>query len=374
MNILVNFIPIVKGGGLQNALNFWKTCTKLGTDDNWICLTRKNSEISKLPHDESHTIIEIPVSTNYLMRIIIDNLLIRKYVKMYNADVVFTLAGPGPLFGKFKKVNGWHEPYLVYPESVVWEKMSIFSKSVIKLKYLYAKKVLRNADVVTVQTETMKGRIIKYVDMDPSKIHIIPNGISTYSEESYLSSKKKKMFSQIRNKIKLLVLSELYLHKNFEYLIDLAKLLPDKYVFVISIDHKSGIFERQFIQKVFQSGVKDYFVFIGNVAHNEIKTIYKNSDAIFLPTILESFSANYVEALYFEKPIFTSDMDFSREICKDLGIYFDPFDPKSGYYVLENFFNNPDVQKEYYHKLKNTNIKYPDWEDRFTSYETVIKN
>jgi len=47
---------------------------------------------------------------------------------------------------------------------------------------------------------------------------------------------------------------------------------------------------------------------------------------MFLPTLLECFSASYVEAMKMKKPIITSDMGFARTVCDDAAIYFDPMD------------------------------------------------
>ena len=51
--------------------------------------------------------------------------------------------------------------------------------------------------------------------------------------------------------------------------------------------------------------------------------------ALFLPTLLESFSVTYLEAMHFGVPVLTSDLDFARFVCGDAAIYFDPWDPGS---------------------------------------------
>ena len=64
---------------------------------------------------------------------------------------------------------------------------------------------------------------------------------------------------------------------------------------------------------------------------------------LFLPSFLESFSSNYIEALSQKRLIFTSDRDFSREVCGDYAIYFEPFSAlsivSSFEYCLENLEN-----------------------------------
>ena len=65
---------------------------------------------------------------------------------------------------------------------------------------------------------------------------------------------------------------------------------------------------------------------VGPVSINQCPALYHYCDALFLPTLLECFSASYVEAMYFKKMIFTSDLPFAHTVCDDSAIYFDPYD------------------------------------------------
>jgi glycosyltransferase involved in cell wall biosynthesis len=47
---------------------------------------------------------------------------------------------------------------------------------------------------------------------------------------------------------------------------------------------------------------------------------------MFLPTLLECFSASYAEAMKLQKPIITSDMGFAHTVCKDAALYANPMD------------------------------------------------
>ena len=59
-----------------------------------------------------------------------------------------------------------------------------------------------------------------------------------------------------------------------------------------------------------------------------------------MPTLLESFSGTYVEAMYHQIPIFTSDIDFAHDVCKEAAFYFDPLDSNSILSTLENGFQD----------------------------------
>ena len=67
----------------------------------------------------------------------------------------------------------------------------------------------------------------------------------------------------------------------------------------------------------------------GPVPQSHLASYFAASQALLLPTLLESFSGSYVEAMHFGVPILTSDMDFAREVCGEAALYFDPHVPKS---------------------------------------------
>jgi glycosyltransferase involved in cell wall biosynthesis len=67
---------------------------------------------------------------------------------------------------------------------------------------------------------------------------------------------------------------------------------------------------------------------------------------VFLPTLLECFSASYAEAMAMEKPILTSDLGFARSICGKAAIYGHPTDA-NGYAVkINRLMRDPSLQKE----------------------------
>lgn len=372
MKILVNYLPVYKGGGLQNAINFWLSSFKFNTNDEWICITRKGSEISLLNTDERHKIIEVNINTNHILRLFYDNIYLYSFARKYNIDVIFTLVGPGPIFRKYRKINGWHEPAFVYPDSIYWERISFKIKMMHYFKYLYAKIALKRADFISVQTNTMQTRMIKYRNIPESKICIVPNGITSFSEIDFLSKDKEELFIGLKSKIKLLVLTEPIIHKNIEYIIEMAESLDDKFVFIISFDENSNVYAKKIVNQVNIKKLNHKIIFIGRVLHKEIKKIYENIDAVFLPTILESFSANYIEAMYYKKPIFTSELDFAKEVCGNYAIYFNYLNPLSGIEKLNEFYFNGGVKN--FKPIDNTLIKYPNWEERFGLYYNIIAN
>src|SRR5690625_1180698 len=74
---------------------------------------------------------------------------------------------------------------------------------------------------------------------------------------------------------------------------------------------------------------------------------------MFMPSLLECFSASYVEAMAMEKPILTSDLPFARAVCKEAAIYFDPMNPVDITDKIQNLIKNPEAQKELIQEGRN---------------------
>ena len=56
---------------------------------------------------------------------------------------------------------------------------------------------------------------------------------------------------------------------------------------------------------------------------------------MLLPTLLECFSANYVEAMAMRRPIVTTDLGFAHTVCGEAALYFQPMNPRAALAQLD---------------------------------------
>jgi glycosyltransferase involved in cell wall biosynthesis len=78
-----------------------------------------------------------------------------------------------------------------------------------------------------------------------------------------------------------------------------------------------------------QLGVAHRIVNLGKVPVTDTPDLYARSHLSFLPSLLEVFSAVYPESLCTGVPLVTTDLRFSRDVCKDAAVYFEPTNAKS---------------------------------------------
>jgi glycosyltransferase involved in cell wall biosynthesis len=299
----------------------------------------------RFQHVDSRTSIYfLPALFNTSVFKIVSNYLVLPLsIALSRADFVLSLGNVAvPVFKpQFLLI---HQAYLAYPESIVWDRIRQNDRKF----YAYIKNVLRLVKanlkyptVYGVQTDAMRKRISNLYKIPPEEIYVIPNAVSF---TSFKTGTERRESIRDGKRIKLLFLSKYFPHKNFEILFKVGMEIISRNLPIrisVTIDENENEGSRRFIGAIKKLGLQEVIVNEGNVPLEEIPTAYGSHDGLFLPTLLESFSGSYIEAMYFRRPIFTSDMDFAREVCKDAGYYFNPLDEEDIVNLIVEAYNNP---------------------------------
>ena len=128
-----------------------------------------------------------------------------------------------------------------------------------------------------------------------------------------------------------------------------------RFVLTLKKEHYDRIFGEEYTDKV---------VNVGPIPAAECPSLYEECDYMFLPTLLECFSASYAEAMIMEKPILTSNLGFATVVCKDAAVYFDAINPIDIADKIERLVTNPALQRELIEKGKKQLSQFGTAEDR----------
>ena len=119
----------------------------------------------------------------------------------------------------------------------------------------------------------------------------------------------------------------------------------------------------------------DKFInYIGAVDINQIPSLYKKIDFLFMPTLLEVFSTTYLEAMYMGKPIIASDMGFARDICGNSALYNNPLDPLDYARSIDRLYKDKNLQIKLVENGKHNLKKFGNSLDRTKKYIKIIEN
>lgn len=328
MKIIINASNLTKGGGIQVALSFINECAK-NFNNNFYYVLIGNSianqiDINSFPSNFIFYNISI-VSRPSIKRI-----KVLKQLKKIENDIkpncVISVFGPSYWTPKATHIMGFAIAHFLYPESIFFKNITF--KENLKWKFLklikryYFKK---DSKYYLVETDDVRNRLSGFLNKPKENIFTVSNTHNAVFK-NFVPSSSRLLTNKEKKEFRLLTLSTYYSHKNFEIINKVVPVLNS-----IKIDYVRFVLtlEEETYSGIFSNEAKKFIINIGPVKIEDCPQLYFECDAVFLPSLLECFSANYPEAMIMQKPILTSDLPFAHDICESSAVYFNPADENS---------------------------------------------
>jgi glycosyltransferase involved in cell wall biosynthesis len=238
--------------------------------------------------------------------------------------------------------------YLYHHTHYGYSKGELLLKKIflLPLQKYYIKKGFKVSHRVYCQTETARIRLNKSFDYPLHQIKICPNAVSFSVQKSNTIPPE---LTKHKGKFILFVLTKYYAHKNLERIVDVFKSFPAELkdvVCVMPIRPDQGKRAAQLVARTEKAGLSKKIVFVDPIPQDRLGEFFHAADVMFLPTLLESFSGTYLEAMHLDTPILTSDLDFARETCGPAAEYVDPFSLESMRDGILKLKNDQERRKE----------------------------
>lgn len=232
-------------------------------------------------------------------------------------DVVFTTSGPAYWRPRHPHIIGYNLAQHIYLESPFFQTLNVFKRLEYRLRRAITLHYFRrDGDAFVVQTDDINRRL--KLLLSSSTIKTVTNTCASHYLD-YDRGKRNYLPPKDENEFRLLFLSSYYRHKGFDMLVKTLAELKSRGLFnirfVLTISKDS--------EKLLGLGGEPQILNIGPVALKDCPQLYSECDALFLPTLLECFSASYAEAMIMGRPILTSDFGFAKSVCGDAALYFD---------------------------------------------------
>lgn len=358
MNILINCAGLKKGGGLQVADS---VCRFLGDFPQHQFVVVLSSNMEKTVHavEEFSNTEVLCYSTFATIKAffserdnVLDTIVLKKRI-----DVVLSLFGPVLWTPKSIHICGFARSHLLLTDSPYFTRMSFWERFKNYLQNIALKHVFNRSSKVYFTENSYISEKLRL--MFPSKkIYTITN---YYNQVFDLPEQQIEHPLPTFDGITLLSVNAPYSHKNMPIAIDIARILklqyPDfKFRFVLTVK------EDQYPE--IETSLKENFLLIGEVNINECPSLYYQSDICFQPTLLECFTATYVEAMRTERPIITTDLNFARGLCKNAAIYYEPLSAQKAADAIYEVSTNTSLRNKLITSGKNRLRDFDNYRDR----------
>lgn len=352
-------------GSKSVCMNFLRSLEMVGKEHEYYVFLPGGVGYENFKEKDYLNIKFIPIYfTKPVFRYYIDHIYLKKQINKIHPDAIFSMGNIALPVNTIPQLLLFHMSHAVYPESTYWKRIGWESRLRFKLLVREIRRKFKYATCIAAQTNSIKNRLSNLFELE-GKVLVIPNAVSLDAVRIGESKAEKNKGGNIGIKtFRFLCLSRYYEHKNIEIFIPLATLIKErklKYKIIITINPRQHKKAAEFLGKVIELDLGDIIENIGLVKLEDVHAAYRNADALILPTLLESFSGTYIESAFYQKPVFTSDIDFAHEVCGNSAIYFDPENPldilMKMLLIEDNTFINNKVN------LAIENLKrFPDWQ------------
>lgn len=338
MRILVNASNLYFGGGMQVTDSFCSILDRY-IDDTFVVVLPPfmKSVKDKIIGFENVKVIDYQFVNNYKSILFSRDAFLDTLVIEENVDFVFTIFAPSWWTPRIPHLCGFALAHLVMPESPYFTQMPWFRR----IKEYIQNKVLsfyfwRCSDYFYTENPIITKRVKDL--LHTNNVFTITN----YYNQIFDNTEKQKYIKLPGfDGITLLSITSSNLHKNLAISIEIGKILHAEYpnfnfrfVFTVS--------SNQF--NIIPAYLKKYFLLIGTVDISECPSLYEQSDIVFQPSLLECFTATYPEAMRMNKPIITTDLEFSRSLCGDAALYYDALSPEDAVAKIILICSDPELK------------------------------
>lgn len=320
MNILINASNLsANGGATQVADSILRSLSKYPQHIFTVVLSGTLNFYKEVLADSKNVVVEEYTypQRDWKSLITCRNKTLDHFVEKYNIQCVWTIFGPTKWVPRCKHVCGAAYPHIAFPESPFFTRMSMRSRIKVRIHTLYMRFLFwRCARCFYTESPIVTERYKKYIHR--KRIITVTNYYNqVYDKKQYWQYHSLPAFDGCR----ILCVTSLMPHKNTLFIADVANELvknhPDfNFQFIVTVKHDSF--------KQYSKEISKHICCIGKVPIAECPSLFEQCDMVFHPSLLECYSATYAEAMKMKKPLLASNMAFSRSLCKDAAVFFDP--------------------------------------------------
>jgi len=282
---------------------------------------------------------------SFLRRFIFDTITLPDKVRSIKPDVILALGNIGTRSHSIPHAILVHDAHYVYPRRH-YGQMTASQHLRYFVQKRQMKHCLKKTPILYCQTKTMLKHTQKTFGIH-GRAEILSNGISSGVVQGLDNTDTPQEFKPFEEHFRLICLTRYNPHKNLEAIVDLFINAGEKLqniVVFITIAAEQHPNAKRILDKIHQYDLSDHIVNLGPVEQRRIPAYFKNCHALLFPTLLESFSATYLEAMQLDLPILTSDLDFAHETCGPAALYFDPWSTQSILEAVLKIRKNKDLR------------------------------
>ena len=378
MKILLNFLPLKSGGGVQVGLDFLHQLAQFGTQHEWFLVASEGTPFVTMAQSDILRMAAV-VPRNTAHRLLFEYSQCRQLVQSLKPDVIYTQFGPQwPGAARELNVVGCAYSNLLYPEVPFWERLPFKQRVLREIVDAFRKRRLRQADFAIFETRDLAERCVRLGIKPQDKVATVMPSASSLVSPGQSHDSVRARAERMPIGFRILLLSVFNPNKNIDFLNDIALELNKRHgnlavKFIITLPEKSSETEK-IMDRARSLGVEDMLFNIGPIPHEGCAELYSHSDSVILPAQLESFSNSIGEAWKMGLPLIISDMPWARSICGEAACYIKYRDREDAAQAIIKLVTSDDYRRALVRAGHSRLDELPSPKNRFLAYLNILED
>lgn len=310
MQFLINASNLKNGGALQVAQSI---CSQLGRfeEHRFVVVLSSHVKVDGIEALPNVTIRHYDFKDTVGSLLFGRDKVLDGIVKDCRVDAVLTIFGPSRWKPRVPHLCGFARAQLLLKDSPYYQTLGWNTKLLYALWAVVFKRSSKVFYTENAYISDMLPRLLGRVE-----VYTVTNYYNQVFDQPENWTRKVKL--PTFEGVTMLTVSSTAAHKNLGIMVPVAEWLerqhPD-FHFRFVLTCKQAPF-------ALPEKLKKHFVFIGKVDVAECPNLYEQADIMFMPTLMECFTATYPEAMRMEVPIVTTDLEFARGLCGNAACYY----------------------------------------------------
>lgn len=315
MNILVNCSNLKSGGGLQVADS---VCGQLHrfSQHRFVVVLSPNLDATaqRIKDDDNVAVVIYEIPNTFHSIVLGRDKLLDGLVAKNEVDAVLTIFGPSRWKPRCKHLCGFARAQLLLKNPL--QKELPFKERLLYRIWTWGFK--KSSDTFYTENRFISDMLPRL--LGNVRVYTVTNYYNQVFDnpDNWSRSFKLPEF----NGTTMLTVSTTASHKNLKIMIPVAEYLERKYSgfqfrFVLTCDEAA---------MPVPNSIRCHFVYVDKVHVSECPILYEQADIMFMPTLLECFTATYPEAMRMGVPIVTTDLEFAHGLCGEAACYYSAID------------------------------------------------
>lgn len=330
--VIINATTCVVGGAIQTATSF---ILSILAHDSLPFLVPKilvSKQVHQnLPPDVAPKTVPISPSPARLLRGKPSRNQVLSAVARNAADALFTVYGPAYVRPSCPHLMGFADPWVSHAERGSYKNHSLVQHMVTLCRARYKRLQIADTTEIVTETETARLGLLARLRWSPGRIHVIGNCYSRYIDNYMVGKVLRPAFSSPAP-FRALILAAAYPHKNFQLAPRVLKAVSElsghgRWQLVVTLPPDSSAW-RDLQSEAARLNVDKFLVNEGVVPQSRVPSLIESVDVVLHPSLLETFSATYLEAMRMGRLLIASDLPFARDVCGQAALYCNPFAPE----------------------------------------------